>query len=164
MLTAGSHSSGFRGSRFQNAKTTCLQDPRYPDGPNTDQQLPVGLFPMASIAATRPFSDGRSRSLWDFETCDVPTFLSSGTPISQCRICRRSLDLRHVSPLTDGPDLPGISRLEVSRFSFPRESRFPDDCYPDGYAPCRDFLLLSTKVNLVHLLSNLTADGYLLQI
>jgi hypothetical protein len=39
----------------------------------------------------------------------------------------------------DGPDLPSISRLEVSRFSSPRESRFPDDCYPNDYASRWDF-------------------------
>jgi hypothetical protein len=42
------------------------------------------------------------------------------------------LDLRHVSPLMDGPDRSGISRLEVSRFSSPRESRFVDGWSPDG--------------------------------
>jgi hypothetical protein len=59
----------------------------------------------------------------------------------------------------DGLDRSGVSRLEVLRFSPPRESRFPDDCYPDGYTLVGIFCLLSTKVNLVQLLSNLMADG-----
>jgi hypothetical protein len=45
---------------------------------------------------------------------------------------RRVLDLHHVSPLTDGLDRYGVSRLGMSRFSCPRESRFAEGCYPDG--------------------------------
>jgi hypothetical protein len=65
------------------------------------------------------------------------------SPISCPRECRYPdswcLDLYHVSPLTDGPDLPGISRLEVSQFSPPRESWFLDDCYPNDYTSRWDF-------------------------
>jgi hypothetical protein len=43
-LTAGSHLSEFCSSRFQNASTLCHRDPRYPDEPKTDQQLPIGPF------------------------------------------------------------------------------------------------------------------------
>jgi hypothetical protein len=44
-LTAGSHLSEFRGSRFQNASTLCHWDPRYPNDPNTNQKIHVGPFP-----------------------------------------------------------------------------------------------------------------------
>jgi hypothetical protein len=44
---------------------------------------------------------------------------------------RWALDPRHVSPPTDGLDFPGISRLDVSRFSCPRDSRFHERRYPD---------------------------------
>jgi hypothetical protein len=94
-------------------------------------------------------------------------------PISCSRECRYpdvpkyrwALDLRHVSPPTDGPDLPGVSRLEVSRFSSPRESRYTDGCYPDGYASRRDFtLVVPDGLTTVHLPVNPMADGYLLKI
>jgi hypothetical protein len=67
---------------------------------------------------------------WDF-----PDPLTTGMSISRCAKTPMALDLRHVSLLTDGPNLVGILRLSMSRFTRPRELRFPDGRYPDA---CRD--------------------------
>jgi hypothetical protein len=92
MLTAGSHLSGFR---LRDSKMHKHFVTRIPDIPMT--QMPInnflsGLSPMAPISCHASSSDGRSRFLWDFETCDVPTLSTSGTPISRCRISRLSSD------------------------------------------------------------------------
>jgi hypothetical protein len=63
-------------------------------------------------------------------TSDFPDLLSTGMSLSQLPIV--NLVLRHVYPQTDDPDPPGVSRLEVSRFSCPRESRYVDGWNPDG--------------------------------
>jgi hypothetical protein len=77
--------------------------------------------------------DQYTDSLWIYDTClskwtahiilgfSVWTYLIS-CPWEFRYLDSRCLDLRHVSPQTDGPDLPGISRLEVFQFSFPRDS------------------------------------------
>jgi hypothetical protein len=61
---------------------------------------------------------------------DFPDLLSTGMSLSHLPIV--DLVLRHVYPQTDDPDPPGVSRLEVSRFSCPRESRYVDGWNPDG--------------------------------
>jgi hypothetical protein len=63
-------------------------------------------------------------------TSDFPDLLSTRMSLSQLPIV--NLVLRHVYPQTDDPDPPGVSRLEVSRFSCPRESRYVDGWNPDG--------------------------------
>jgi hypothetical protein len=63
-------------------------------------------------------------------TSDFLDLLSTGMSISRLSIV--NLDLCHVHPQTDGLDLPSVSRLEVSRFSYPRESRYADGWNPDG--------------------------------
>jgi hypothetical protein len=66
-----------------------------------------------------------------FETYDVSTFLSSGTPISRWPISRLLLDLRHVSSLTNGPDAI-LTQTVVIKSQY-RVSRFRSFC-------CRVFL------------------------
>jgi hypothetical protein len=64
---------------------TCHQDPDIPMTQTPIDDFLSGLSPMAPIAATRPpLMDGPDFSQ-DFETCDVPTFSTSGTPISRCQ-------------------------------------------------------------------------------
>jgi hypothetical protein len=60
--------------------------------------LPVGTFPGGARSLPRVLPYGRSRSLRDFETFDVPTLTASGTPISRCRMSRLSTDFGHLSP------------------------------------------------------------------
>jgi hypothetical protein len=93
----------------------------------------------------------------------------------------------------DGPDLSGISRLVMSQFFRPQETRSPECRYADDRSisatclrkrtdqifpafrdlRCLDFLALENPdltmaaipmVTLVQLLLDLTTDGYLLKI
>jgi hypothetical protein len=61
---------------------------------------------------------------------DFPDLFSMGMSLSRLPIV--NFDLHHVYHQTDGPDPPGVSRLEVSRFSCPQESRYVDGWNPDG--------------------------------
>jgi hypothetical protein len=60
----------------------------------------------------------------------IPGFSLWTYLISLQRECRypdsRCLDLRYVSLQMDHLDLPGVARLEVSRFSCPRDPRYAD--------------------------------------
>jgi hypothetical protein len=42
-------------------------------------------------------------------------------------------DFFHASPLMDGPDFSGVSRLVMSQLSCPQELRFLDAGYPDAF-------------------------------
>ena len=94
------HSSGFHVSRFQVHKPHVHRIPDIPMEQMPRDGFIIGIFSIALMVATRPLSDGRSRFLRVFATCDVPSFLSSGTPIRRfpdAPKCQRALDLHHVS-------------------------------------------------------------------
>ena len=63
-------------------------------------------------------------------TLDFLDLFSIGMSLSRLPIV--NLDLHHVYPQTDGRDPPAVLRLEVSRFSCPRESRYADGWNLDG--------------------------------
>jgi hypothetical protein len=109
VLTAGPHSSGFHGSRFCLAQNSCQWDPRFPDEQNVINDFPVGPLPDGTDLMPRVLPDGRSRFLWDFETFDVLFPSTSGTLISRWPICRRRLDLQHLSLRWTVPIPPRIS-------------------------------------------------------
>jgi hypothetical protein len=125
VMTAGSHSSGYRVSRFQSAQTTCHGISDIPMNSNTDGHFLVGTFPddadrcHASFQMDGPDSSGISRLSMSqllrpqelrFPDANMPTIARSPPRVSANGRSRS----------------PGVSRLGMSRFSCPRESRFPD--------------------------------------
>jgi hypothetical protein len=148
VLTASSHNGAsllIRVSGFPIRKLTCPLDSRSSD---SRYALVLSLPGYALVHATTSHMTTTIYFCQGFGLSNAEVRMSTGLTKCRSSICRwttscrafpRCFNLRHVSPLTDSLDLPGILRLEVSRFSPPRESRFPNDYYPDGYASHWDF-------------------------